>query len=139
MPSREQVLRVVREWVEKAENDWRTACHTLGLAQNCPTDAVCFHAQQCVEKYLKALLTLRQIEFPKTHDLGELTARLPSEVDVGLSVEAQRQLTNYATGARYPGWPAIPLSEAREAVRLARRARSRIRKHLPGAGVRQSE
>lgn len=30
-----------------------------------------FHAQQSVEKALKALLTRRQVEFRRTHDLGE--------------------------------------------------------------------
>ncbi len=45
----ERVLAVVRQWVEKADNDLRTAAHTLTLVENCPTDTVCFHAQQCVE------------------------------------------------------------------------------------------
>ena len=29
----------------------------------------CFHAQQCAEKYLKAILISRQVAFSKTHDL----------------------------------------------------------------------
>ena len=48
-----EVLRVVEEWVSKAENDLRAATHTLKLESNCPTDTVCFHAQQCVEEYVK--------------------------------------------------------------------------------------
>jgi HEPN domain-containing protein len=67
-----ELTRLVRLWVEKAEHDLRNATHTLTLEEDCPFDTVCFHAQQCVEKYLKALLTLRQIEFSKTHDLTEL-------------------------------------------------------------------
>jgi len=35
-------------------------------------EAVGFHAQQAVEKCLKAVLSLHQIPFRKTHDLGEL-------------------------------------------------------------------
>ncbi len=35
-------------------------------------DAVCFHAQQCVEKYLKARLADGEVAFPKLHDLGAL-------------------------------------------------------------------
>lgn len=31
-----------------------------------PTDTVCFHAQQCVEMCLKALLVLNGIEFSRT-------------------------------------------------------------------------
>lgn len=35
-------------------------------------DAVCFHSQQCVEKYLKALLQEYNIAFGKIHDLPVL-------------------------------------------------------------------
>ena len=40
-------------WVAKAEGDYAVAVRELGTAA--PVfDAVCFHAQQCAEKYLKA-------------------------------------------------------------------------------------
>lgn len=45
-----------RAWIKKAEGDLKTAEHTLTLKERCPFDTVCFHAQQCAEKYLKALL-----------------------------------------------------------------------------------
>ncbi len=47
----------------------------IKLAEESPTDTVCFHAQQCVEKYLKAVLVSEAIDFPKTHDLEELMDR----------------------------------------------------------------
>ncbi len=71
------MLVVVREWIEKADNDLKTAAHTIKLGADCPTDTVCFHAQQCVEKYLKALLVLRRCDFPRTHDLERLRDLLP--------------------------------------------------------------
>jgi HEPN domain-containing protein len=37
-----------------------------------PCDTVCFHAEQCAEKYLKGFLTYHQIEFPKTHSIETL-------------------------------------------------------------------
>lgn len=58
MREHERAFTVVREWVAKAENDLKNATHTLRLGTDCPTDNVCFHTQQCVEKYLKALLVL---------------------------------------------------------------------------------
>lgn len=58
-----------RAWFKKAESDLKTAEHILTLKESCPFDIVCFHAQQCAEKYLKALLVFRSIDFPKTHDL----------------------------------------------------------------------
>ena len=50
MPDREKLIAVCAEWVAKAENDLTNAAHTLKLGASCPTDTVCFHAQQCVEK-----------------------------------------------------------------------------------------
>ena len=68
----ENTTVIVREWIAKAENDLKNAAHTLMLKEDCPTDTVCFHAQQVVEKYLKALLVWVDIDFPKTHDITEL-------------------------------------------------------------------
>ncbi len=96
-----------------------------------PTDTVCFHAQQCVEKYLKALLVLEEIDFPRTHDLEKLVSLLPARARAGLSNEEQAKLTEYAAAARYPGWGEIPLAEARRAVAIARRVRREIRRLLP--------
>ncbi len=49
MNENDRVLWVVREWVQKAENDLKNAANTLKMGEDCPTDTVCFHAQQCVE------------------------------------------------------------------------------------------
>jgi HEPN domain-containing protein len=137
MPDRERVLTVVGDWAVKADNNLKTAVHTLKLGAECPTDTVCFHAQQCVEKYLKALLVFKGIDFPKTHDLERLIALLPARVRPRLTPEEQGRLTEYATGARYPGWEEIPLAEARRAVAVVRRARMEIRSALPNAALRR--
>lgn len=132
MPADEGTLSVVREWVVKAENDLRAGAYLLRMRKNCPTDAVCFHAQQCVEKYLKAVLVLDGIDFPRTHDLGELAALLPSRIRLHMTVQEQQRLTTYAALARYPGgYEPIPVAEAREAVKTARRIREEIRQQLP--------
>jgi HEPN domain-containing protein len=131
MPERERVIDAIREWVVKAENDLTTAAHTLKLGERCPTDTVSFHAQQCVEKYLKALLVDAGIDFPKTHDIEALVALVPRGRRPKLSAEEQAGLTEYATVARYPGWGPIPLAEARRAVAMARRVRADARRILP--------
>ncbi len=130
-------IKVVREWVEKADNDLKNAAHTLKLGKECPTDTVCFHAQQCVEKYLKALLVWRDTRFPKTHSISELLRLLPKDLWPRLDIQEQEWLTDYAVTTRYPGaYELIPLAEAREAVLVARRARQDIRKCLPSQAVR---
>ena len=58
MPANDKTMVVVREWVAKAENDLKSAVYLLKM-KDCPVENVCFNAQQCVEKYLKALLLLR--------------------------------------------------------------------------------
>ena len=130
MPENEKTIAVVREWAAKAENDLRSAAHLLRM-DDCPTETVCFHAQQCVEKYLKALLAAQSVEFPKTHDVGELTALLPPRLRPRLDDKEQDRLTDYATVTRYPGdYEPISLGEARQAVKIARRVRREVRKLL---------
>ncbi|MEM3086210.1 MAG: HEPN domain-containing protein [Halobacteria archaeon] len=136
MPERDRLLAVVAEWVEKAENDWTAGSHALKLGEKCPTDTVCFHAQQCVEKYLKALLVLGERDVPKTHNIAQLSSLLPKRASVRLTGEEARSLTHYATAARYPGWTDISFAEARRAVALARRVRAEVRKLLPGQLLR---
>lgn len=47
-----------QDWVKKAESDWEMAKRALRGKRLLP-DAACYHAQQCAEKYLKAILTSR--------------------------------------------------------------------------------
>ena len=138
MQRNEQIHRVVGEWIEKAENDLKNAAYTLKMGEDCPTDTTCFHAQQCVEKYLKAFLTLKRIDFPKSHDVGELLAMISTRTRPELTIEEQRRLTAYATVTRYPGdYDPIPLSEARRAVATARRVRKEVRALLPKGALRK--
>ncbi len=137
MPVPKAVITVIREWLVKAENDLKTAVHTLTLGQDCPTDTVCFHVQQCVEKHIKALLVLRATPFSKTHNIRVLRALLPPKLRPKLDRKVQDRLTRYATVLRYPGaGPDVPLTEARKAVAIARRVRKEVRKHLPRAALR---
>lgn len=65
---------IAGEWIAKAEGDFATAQRELGATDRPNYDAVCFHAQQCAEKYLKAFLQEANFAFPKTHDLTDLLA-----------------------------------------------------------------
>jgi HEPN domain-containing protein len=125
-------------WANGSPNDLKTAVHTLKLGADCPTDTVCFHAQQCVEKYLKAVLILEGIDFPKTHDIEAIVNLLPARTRPPLGADEQDALTDYAIGPRYPGWPELSLVEARQAVALARRVRRDVRRLLPRQALRRS-
>src|SRR5262249_32940607 len=104
------------------------------------TDTVCFHAQQCVEKYIKALLVFRGTPFGKTHDIHEVRILLPPKLRPKMDKKTEKQLTDYAAAIRYPtGGPQIPLKEARQAVALAQRVRREIRRHFPRPALRRAK
>ena len=126
-----EVVQVVRQWVERAEEDLVNAEHTLTLEENCPVGTVCFHAQQCAEKYLKALLTLHAVPFPKTHDLPELLTKVPQSSGIDLQPSDVSGINRYSVEGRYPGdWEPITRTEAEEAVARAKKVREQIRSHL---------
>ena len=126
-----ETLVLVKEWVFYAEEDLRNAEHTLTLKEDCPFSTICFHAQQTIEKYIKAFLTLHAIPFARTHDIENLMHQLPAEIQLPLSVVEQRLLTDYASVSRYPGeWEPVDLTDAELAVTLAQKVREVIRPHL---------
>ncbi len=69
-PEEEVIRKIVGEWPCKADQDI-VAAETL-ISQEPPLlYPSCFHSQQAAEKYLKAYLTRRQVEFPRTHSIRE--------------------------------------------------------------------
>jgi HEPN domain-containing protein len=92
------------EWIIKAEGDFHTMQREF-QAQECPNyDGICFHAQQCAEKYLKARLCEADIRFGKIHDL---VAILDLVLDIEPQWERYRQdlafLSGFSVSFRYPG------------------------------------
>lgn len=132
MPVSEAVLTIVREWIVKADHDLTAAAQILKLGKDTPVDTVCFHAQQGVEKYLKATLVYRSLPFPHTHDIRLLLGLVPPRLRPTLEEDMQDRLTKYATVARYPeSGMIISLTAARKAVAAARRVRRHVRQKLP--------
>ena len=62
----------IEGWFLKADHDLLAAQKEFSSKEPL-TDIICFHCQQCVEKYLKAYLTFHGKKFPKTHVLEDLT------------------------------------------------------------------
>jgi HEPN domain-containing protein len=88
---------------------------------------VCFHCQQCAEKYLKALLEEVGLPVAKTHDLDKLlTVLLPHHGELGSLRRGLRFLTEFAVDTRYPGNSATK-RQAVAALRWAGRVRSAAR------------
>jgi len=94
---------VVNEWIAKAEGDYLTASREI-CASPPNYDAVCFHAQQCIEKLLKAILIAEGKTSPRTHDLTVLDSMLRTvQPDWHWPIEQLRLLSQAAVTFRYPG------------------------------------
>jgi HEPN domain-containing protein len=88
-------------WVARAEEDYVLA--RSALRRKVPlTYGATFHAQQCAEKYLKALLVAQNLRFPRTHDLAALNDLcLRNGIDIRVDQDTLERLAAYAVEVRY--------------------------------------
>ena len=117
------------EWIQKAEGDYTT----VKLLQESPIsskDVICFHAQQCIEKYLKAWLQEASIPFSKTHDLETLLDLIVPTIPAWQAWYSDfSTISEHAVDPRYPGKFATD-SEAEQAVEICIKVRQAIRSEL---------
>ena len=93
-----------REWAEKAEGDFRSAAREMQARKAPNYDLACFCAEQCAEKYLKALVHERERPSPKTHDLTKLLDLVVDEYpELDLLRPLLEALSAFAVEFRYPG------------------------------------
>jgi len=111
---------ITAEWVGKAEGDFAMMERECAVEKEPNYDGICFHAQQCAEKYLKARLCEADIAFSKIHDL---VALLEQVLEVESGWESFREdlayLSDFAVTFRYPGESA----DAESALDAQRRCR----------------
>jgi HEPN domain-containing protein len=131
-PHEETSRKLVAEWLHKANADL-AAAECLLSESDAFAGIVMFHCQQAAEKFLKAFLTWRGTDFPKTHDLGTLL-NLIETVDRPLAVSLLTSvaLTSYGVELRYPSdHREATAEEARDAVELAKKVRDAVLPLLP--------
>ena len=106
-------------WIEHAEDDFRNSGKLIRGSRP-SIYGTCFHAQQCVEKYMKAMLVHKEKSFPMTHDLTLLNNLLEQVgVFMGTTEDTLDTLSAYAVATRYPG--ASPtIEDAKEAIQIAK-------------------
>jgi HEPN domain-containing protein len=119
-----------REWVAKAEEDFAVAL-ALARPRKKPLWApLCFHAQQCVEKYLKGRLNESSVLFHRTHDLEQLLVQSLSVEPLWASFRvALKRLSTAAVLPRYPGG-SVTKVEAQRALKTCRSFRKEARLSL---------
>jgi HEPN domain-containing protein/predicted nucleotidyltransferase len=118
---------LVHWWTVLADQDLRTIELCLRADNDIPWNAVCFHAQQAAEKYLKALIARRWRHVVRSHALWRILIEcrnagyaLPGDLTADCDL-----LSDYAVDARYPhAHPSRIIksdTEGRSAVSAARR------------------
>ncbi len=126
-PHKETIDKITGQWLMKAEQDMK-ASQTLAGSVPPLLYPACFHAQQAAEKFIKALLTKLQIEFPKTHSIERLIELLyPALPDVCSEIMEAADLTHYGVEERYPGdMPEPEEQETLEAIKIVEKVRGTI-------------
>ncbi len=123
-------MPVVDEWIEKAEADYRSAVALNRKRKEPVHDVVCYHCQQCSEKYLKAYIADKGSNPPRIHDLEDLLSEYASYDATLLRYRNQAIILDpYGILIRYPGMTATIL-DAAQAVKALRILRRALRKRL---------
>ena len=133
-----RIHKVVRQWLEHADEDLRLAKHAFKLSSSRPNKLIAYHAQQCAEKYLKAFLALKKVDFPYTHNISLLLELSSKHAEWVEDLREAETLTDYAVTARYPGTEKVSKKDAEIAVRIADKVRSVLRKALKREGLKLS-
>ena len=117
------------EWIEKAEEDYNSA-KWLQQSPNPVPNSICFHAQQCIEKYLKAWLQEANIPFSKTHNLEELLNLIVPTLPIWQAWQPDfKIITGYAVESRYPGDSATT-ENAQHALQICNKVRQAVHSQL---------
>lgn len=119
MPTPEEI-EAADLFLGKAASDV-AAARSLAADANQADDVVGFHAQQAVEKAFKAVVAVRSLEIPRSHDIGLLLRLLdPGEGELPKEIGEADWLNPWAVTMRYDE-PGTEFDRSR-AVQVARRA-----------------
>ncbi len=121
--------KLTEEWIAKAEQDYLV---TIREFKSDPPalETSSFHAQQCIEKYLKAVLQENEVEFEKIHDPDILREQcvnfIPELKDYR---DVLIKLSTYAIEVRYPGLD-VTKEEAVKCIEIMEEVRKVIRRYF---------
>lgn len=124
-PEKYDMNPLALEWIRKAEGDY------IIMLQNHESstpiyDGICFHAQECIEKYLKAWLQEAEIPFSKTHNLKDLLGLIVPTIPAwSIWEDAFAPFATHAVDFGYPGKSATA-EDAQQAVRICAQVRGAV-------------
>jgi HEPN domain-containing protein len=115
----------LRQWFMLADADLTNAEFTITQTYPANEGIVCFHCQQCVEKYLKGFLRLHDVVIEKTHDLTKLLPQCGNINAEFYSIETQCvALNRYSVIPRYPVEWEITKSDVQNALQYAKEVKA---------------
>lgn len=134
-PTNTEIFHKVKQWISFGDEDLRLARHALKLSNSCPTRLIAYHAQQCVEKYLKAFLVFHRIDFPYTHNISRLLELCEKKAEWPETISNAEELTPFAITTRYPGEDErVTRKEAIRAIDIAVNVRKVVKNVLKQEG-----
>jgi len=121
---------LTQEWIQRGEADYVTVQQLLLAEDPLLHNIICFHAQQCIEKYLKAWLQEANMPVPRTHNLEELLALIvPTLPDWSDWQPDFKIITKYAVEPCYPGDP-VTVENTQHANSVCDEVRQAVRTQL---------
>ncbi len=93
---------LVKEWFFIADKDLGSAIFLKNM-KPVPLEIICYHCQQCAEKYLKGFLAFKEEKIEKSHDLILLNKKCREyNIDFKEIEDECLRLTDYGINVRYP-------------------------------------
>jgi len=122
-------LEIAKKWIEKADRDLLSA---RKLFEEGIYDYALFHAQQAIEKYLKAFLVSRNRPLRKTHDISwliEQCAKIDPDFlklyDIGAD-----ELYPIGIEVRYPTSTEVLREDIEEAIEIAKKVGKFVKRKI---------
>lgn len=91
----------LNNWLFRAREDLAVMNNLQKSEIDSFTSTICFHAQQAVEKYLKAFLIYKDVDFPRTHDVDFLIQECQKLDNKSFNIDL-KSLTEFGVSLRYP-------------------------------------
>ncbi|MBW1929153.1 MAG: HEPN domain-containing protein [Deltaproteobacteria bacterium] len=92
--------KITEEWLKAAQDDLMVIERIMDTEHL--THMVALHAQQAIEKSIKAVMEEKQIKVTKTHNLGTLFSKIKHSFPVMLDQDLLKTLDSLYLDSRYP-------------------------------------
>ena len=123
-------IEIVKEWFFIGDKDLESAIFLKNM-HPVPLEIICFHCQQCAEKYLKGYLAFKEDKIEKIHNLIEIKEMCMNHgVDFKKIQEECKRLTDYGSNIRYPMHLDITMHDMELAIKDATKIKKFVLKKV---------